>query len=60
MSRRSRIWLVLAVLFGLVNAGGTVIAAVRGEVLHTCVHAVLLALTAYLVLRLAPTRVANY
>ncbi|HEY0970722.1 MAG TPA: hypothetical protein VGE02_07090 [Gemmatimonadales bacterium] len=60
MTRRSRIWLVLAVLFVLVNAGGMVAAAVAGEVVHTGIHAVLTLLGVYLVWRLAPRRATGY
>jgi hypothetical protein len=59
MTRRSKIWLVVAVLFIVVNFGGGVIAAARGEPLHTGIHAGLLLLGAYLVWRLAPTRYAR-
>ena len=47
MTRRSKVWLVVAVLFILVNLVGGVSAAVRGELLHTGVHAGLLLLGAY-------------
>ena len=56
MTRRSKVWLVVAVLFTFVNLGGAVIAAVRGELLHTGMHVGLLLLGAYLVWRLAPRR----
>ena len=54
MTRRSKVWLVVAGLFFFVNAGGGVIAAVQGELLHAGVHAGLLLLGAYLVWRLTP------
>ncbi|HEU4643769.1 MAG TPA: hypothetical protein VFS44_15030 [Gemmatimonadaceae bacterium] len=54
MDRRSRIWLVLAVLFTLINAAGAVFAAARREVLHTSVHVALTALGVWLVWLLAP------
>ena len=56
MTRRSKIWLVVAVLFVLINAAGAVIAAVRGEVIHTSVHVGLLLLGAYGVWWLVPNR----
>jgi hypothetical protein len=52
MTRRSKIWLALAVLFSVVNFAGGVYAAVQGELLHAGVHAVLFLLGAYPVLRL--------
>lgn len=47
MTRRAKVWLVVGVLFILVNFVGGVIAAVGGELLHTGVHAGLLLLGAY-------------
>lgn len=47
MTRRSKVWLVVAVLFIFVNFVGGVIAAVGGELLHTGIHAGLLLLGAY-------------
>lgn len=60
MTRRSRIWFVVAVLFSLVNMGGAVFAALKGEPVHTGIHAGLLLIGGYLVWRLAPKRVAEY
>ena len=54
MTRRSKVWLVLAALFTLVNLAGVPMAAVAGEGPHTAVHVVLTLLGAYLVWRLAP------
>ncbi len=51
MSRRSKIWLVLAVLFTIANFGGGVFAAMEGEPVHAGGHAALLLLGAYLTLR---------
>jgi hypothetical protein len=59
MTRRSKVWLVVAVLFTIVNFAGGVIAAAAGELLHTGVHAGLLLLGAYVVWRLAPRRYAR-
>jgi hypothetical protein len=59
-TRRSKIWLVAAVLFLGLNLAGMVMAAMGGELLHTCAHAGLALLGAYLVGRLAATRIANY
>ncbi len=50
MTRRSRIWLVAAVVFVFVNVGGGVFAAAQGEPLHAATHGALL-LGAYLVWR---------
>lgn len=54
MTRRSKVWLVVAVLFSLVNLGGAGYAAARGELLHAGLHVALLLLGTYVVLRLAP------
>lgn len=51
MTRRSKIWLVLAVLFTIANFGAGVIAAMEGEPVHAGGHAALLLLGAYLVRR---------
>lgn len=56
MTRRSRIWLVVALLFLAVNLAGGVVAAASREWLHAGVHAALTLLAAYLVWRLAPKR----
>lgn len=42
MSRSPKLWLVVAVLFVLVNAGGAIVAAAEGELLHACGHVALL------------------
>lgn len=60
MTPRSRIWLVLAVLFVVVNLAGAAFAAARGELLHACIHAVLLLVGAYFVGRLAARRIDSY
>jgi len=54
MSRRSKIWLVLAVLFTIANVGAGVIAAIGGEPVHAGGHGALLLLGAYLVRRAWP------
>ena len=54
MTRRSKIWLVVAVLFTLVNLAGAPMAAAAGEGLHAAVHVALTLLGAYLVWRLVP------
>ena len=59
MTRRCKVWLVVAVLFMLVNFAGGVIAAVRGELLHAGTHAGLLLLGAYVVWLLAARRDAR-
>ena len=59
MTRRSKVWLVAAVLFTLLNVGGGVFAAFQGELPHAAVHVVLALLGAYLATRLAPRRYAR-
>jgi hypothetical protein len=59
MTRRSKIWLLLAVSFLLVNLGGVLAAVAEGELLHAGAHAVLLVLGAYLALRFAHRRNAR-
>jgi len=54
MTRRSKVWLVLAALFTLVNLAGAPMAAAAGEGLHAATHVALMLLGAYLVWRLAP------
>jgi hypothetical protein len=56
MTRRSKVWLVVAVLFTLVNLGGAVVAAMDWELLHAGAHVALLFPGAYFVWRLAPGR----
>jgi len=60
MTRRSKVWLVVAVLFTVVNAAGGVMAVLRGELLHAGMHAGLVLLGEYFVWRLAPRRIASY
>jgi len=59
MTRRSKIWLAVAVLFTVINLAGAVFAAVRAEVLHASTHVVLTLLGAYAVWRLAPRHSAR-
>jgi hypothetical protein len=47
MTRRSKVWLVAAVLFTVVNFAAGVLAAVQGEFLHASVHAGLLLVGVY-------------
>jgi hypothetical protein len=54
MTRRSKLWLVLAALFTLLNLAGVPMAAAAGERLHTAAHVGLMLLGAFLVWRLAP------
>jgi len=54
MTRRSKIWLVAAALFTLINGGGAVWAAAAREPLHAAVHVVLFLLGGYLMWRLTP------
>ena len=60
MSRRTRIWMVVAVIFTLVNLGGAVAAAFAGEVMHAATHAGLIVATAVVVWRLVPRRAVNH
>jgi hypothetical protein len=61
MTRRSKVWLVVAVLFMLVNLAGGVMAALQGEVLHAGMHAVLVLVGQFFVYRLVSRRrVASY
>lgn len=59
MTRRSKVWLVVAVLFTGVNFAGAWFAAAQGELRHTAVHVVLLLAGAYLVWWLVPMRYAR-
>ena len=54
MTRRSKLWLVAASLFTLINLVGAGMAVVDGEVFHTATHVALMVLGAYFVWRLAP------
>jgi hypothetical protein len=56
MTRRSKIWLVLALAFVAINLAGAVFAAVGGELLHTAAHVALLVPGAWLVARLSRGR----
>ena len=49
MTRRSKIWLTVAVIFTVINAGGIVPAAMEGQSLHAGIHVVLALLGAYYV-----------
>ena len=60
MSRRARIWLVVAVIFTLVNLAGAVLASLTGEVAHSLTHIGMLVATAVLVHRFMPRPAANY
>ena len=59
MSRRSRILLVVTVLFALLNVGGLIMAAVAGEPGHTGIHALLVLLGAFVAAALAGRRLAS-
>jgi hypothetical protein len=59
MTRRSRIWLAVAVLFSVVNLAGAGFAAARGELLHAGTHVGLALLGAYVAWRLVPRRHAH-
>ena len=60
MSRRARFWMVVAVVFTLVNLGGAVFAALTGEVTHSLTHVGMLVATAVLLHRFMPRAAANY
>lgn len=60
MTLRSRIWRVAVVLFLLVNLLGAGYAAIEGELVHACVHAGLVLLTAFLVWRSSARRANSY
>lgn len=45
--RRAKGWLIAAVVFGLINAAGAVMAAVQLEPLHAATHFALAVLSAY-------------
>ena len=59
MTSRSRILLVVLVLFSLANAAGTAYAAAMGEAMHAGAHALLLLVAAYAAGRLLPQRAAS-
>lgn len=54
MTRRSKIWRVVAALFTVGNLAGAAYAAIQREGLHTGAHIALMLLGAYVVWRLAP------
>jgi hypothetical protein len=60
MTRRAKIWWVVALLFSVVNLAGAVSAVLQAEPIHAGIHAGLMVLGVYLVWRLAPRRVAEY
>ena len=53
MTRRTKIWWVVAVLFTLINLAGAGYAAAVGEGPHAAVHVALLVVAAYWMWRLA-------
>jgi hypothetical protein len=59
MTRRSKILLVVSVLFNIVNLVGAGVAAVAREPLHAGVHVALLLVGTYLMWRLVPGRYAG-
>ncbi|MHB1224516.1 MAG: hypothetical protein ACYC2G_10825 [Gemmatimonadaceae bacterium] len=60
MTRRSSIWLAVAVLFTLANLAGAGMAAARGELLHTGIHLALLLLGGFAVGRIVSRSIASY
>ena len=59
MSRRGKIWLTVAAVFSIVNAGGAAYALYLGEWMHGGIHVALLALTLYVVARMLPRGVTT-
>ncbi len=45
MSRKAKVWRVIAAVFTVVNAGGAAVAVLSGEPAHAAVHVVLLVAT---------------
>jgi hypothetical protein len=56
MTRRAKVWLVVADIFAVVNLAGAGIAAAQGELLHTTVHLGLLGLGLYMMWRVGTVR----
>lgn len=56
MDRRTKGWLVVAVLFGIGNVAGAVMACVSKEWIHAATHAVLVVFSAYAVRELLEAR----
>lgn len=54
MTRRSKIWRVVAALFTVVNLVSAGYAAILGEGLHTATHVALMLVGAFVVWRLSP------
>ncbi len=52
MTKRSKIWVAVAVIFTLINLGGGIYAAVLAEGLHAATHAVLTVVGVYILRRL--------
>lgn len=59
MTRRHKVWLVVAVLFVAANLGGAGVALVEGEAFHALTHIALLFPGAYLVSRFASRRASR-
>lgn len=56
MTRRTKVWLAVLVLFTLVNVAGAGIAAADAEWIHTGIHAGLVFLGEFLIWRLVSRR----
>ena len=52
MTRRSRLWLIIAWLFTLANLGGAVVAARTSEEAHTATHVALAVVGAFFIWRI--------
>lgn len=59
MSRRAKFWLAIGVLFLLGNFVGLWMALAAGELVHACLHGVLLFLTAIAIGRVLARRIAT-
>lgn len=59
MTRGMNVWWVVAIVLSLINLVAEVFAAARLEVLHACIHGVLLLVGVYFVWRLGPWRTAS-
>ena len=60
MTRREKVWLVIALLFALVNLGGALYAGAFGEWIHMGIHIALLLAAEWVVWRLLQRRALRY
>jgi hypothetical protein len=59
MTRHSRVWWVVALVFTVGNLVAAIYSAAQAEQLHTDLHIALVLVGGYFVWRLTPKRVAN-